>query len=122
MSILEGSLASDVAAALEAASVPFDITIVRTTIGPSDPATPWLPGPATTTTHAGRGWTETYDDATIDGTVIDAKDVKVVILTSTIDIVPTDATDTITVDGATLVIINVKRDASGALFILRARS
>lgn len=122
MSILEGSLASKVAAALEAAHVPRDLTLTRIVAGESEPSTPWIPGAPTITTHPGRGWTESYDDTTVDGTLVDAKDVKVLVLASTIDIEPQDVTDSVTIGGETLTVVNVKRDASGALFILQARA
>lgn len=121
-SILEGNLALDVAAALEAADVPRDIVVTRTVPGEPDPSTPWLPGTPTITTHTGRGWTESFDDSVVDGTLIDSKDTKVLVLASTIDIVPTDATDVVAVDGVTLTVVNVRRDASGALFIIQARA
>src|SRR5882672_4458245 len=100
MSILEGDLAEAVTAALTDAGVPYAVTVTRTTPGTPNPSTPWIPGVPVVTPHACRGWTEAYDDATVDGTVIDAKDVKVLVLASTVDIEPRD-TDTITVAGAT---------------------
>jgi hypothetical protein len=123
MSILEGELAEAVSAALTDAAVPRDITITRTTPGEVDPDEPWIPVEDVVVPYIARGWVEQYDDDAVDGTLIDARDVRVMVLTSSISsIVPTDATDTITIDGKTFTIINVKRDASGALYIVQARA
>jgi hypothetical protein len=121
MSILEGELAEAVSAALTDAAVPRDITITRTAAIPGEHE--WDPPVETTTPYACRGWVENYDDDSVDGTLIDARDVRVMVLTSSISsIVPTDATDTITIDGKTFTIVNVKRDASGALYVVQARA
>lgn len=121
VSILEGELADLVTEALEAERVPVAITITRTVRGEPDPARPWQPGASVITDYACRGWTETYAYDAVDGRLIDTHDVKVVVLTASITITPTDVSDTITVDGKTLAIVNVKRDASGALFEIQAR-
>jgi hypothetical protein len=119
-SILEGQLADEVTAALVAAGVPYAITVTRTeTIQPPEE---WLPPEEITTDYPCRGWVENYDDDSLTGTVIDARDVRVMILTASITIAPTDATDTITVEGRQMSIVNVKRDASGTLFIVQARA
>lgn len=121
-SILEGELADEVTAALDAADVPYAITVTRTVPGgPGE--NPWdPPTDDTTVDYPCRGWVENYDDDNVNGTLIDARDVRVMILTTSTTIVPTDTTDTITVEGRTLSIINVKHDASGALFIIQARA
>jgi hypothetical protein len=121
LSILQGELAEDVAAALDAADVPYALTVTRQEQGEPDPETPWEPGPIVDVPYDGRGWVENYDDDAIDETVIDARDVRVMILTTSISIEPTD-TDTLTLDGKAFTIVNVKRDASGALFIIQARA
>lgn len=122
MSILEGQLADEVTAALDAADVPYAITVTRTVTGePGE--NPWdPPGEEVITPYPCRGWVENYDDDALAGTLIDARDVRVMILTTSISIEPTDSTDTITVEGRELAIINVKHDASGALFVIQARA
>jgi hypothetical protein len=120
MSILEGQLADEVTAALDAADVPYAITVTRTVTEPGEEE--WDPPVEVVTNYPCRGWVENYDDDDLTGTVIDQRDVRVMILTTSITIIPTDDTDTITVEGRQLSIINVKHDASGALFIIQARA
>lgn len=120
-SILSGELAEAVTGALEAERVPDALSVTRTIPGTYDPGT-GTTGPDTVTVHACRGWVESYDDDTIDGTRINASDVRVMVLTTSIDVEPSDDTDTITVNGEVLSILSVKHDASGALFIVQARA
>jgi hypothetical protein len=118
-SILEGELADAVNEAMELANVPRTIVITRTEYGP--PPEPGEPGEEVTTEYQCRGWTEAYDDDALAGTLIDAKDVRIVVLATSIAIVPTD-TELVTIEGRLFTIINVKRDASGALYFLQARA
>lgn len=121
-SILEGELAELVTEALEAERVPVAITVTRTIPGEPNPDTPWIPAEPTITPYPCRGWVEAYDDDAINQTLIDARDVKVMVLTTSIAIIPTDATDTITLNARDYAIVNVKHDASGALYIIQARA
>ena len=121
MSILQGELASEVAANLIDADVPYDIVVTRATEGDRDPYDPDGETTVTITEHVGKGWVEQYSDEARDGTLIDDRDVRVMILTSTIDIVPTDSTDSVTAEGSVFNIQSVHRDASGALHVVQAR-
>jgi hypothetical protein len=118
VSILEGELAEDVAEALSAARVPMAIT-VRETIPGSGP--PYNPGPPTYVNHACEGWPESYADAEIDGTRITQSDVRVLILTTSLAMTPTTS-DHVIVGGTSHTILNIKRDASGALLEIQARA
>lgn len=120
-SILEGELAELVTEALEAERVPMTITVTRTVTTEPDPETPWIPGEEVSTAYPCRGWVENYSDDAFERTLIDERDVRVMVLTPSIAIVPTD-TDTITIEGRQLSIVNVKHDASGALYIVQARA
>jgi hypothetical protein len=120
MSILSGELAETIGDALIDADIPFDIVITRTfyTEGPN----PWEPGEEVSTAYPCRGWVENYSDDAVSGTLIDARDVRVMVLTTSISIVPTDVTDRVAIGGRTFTIINVKHDASGALYVIQARA
>lgn len=123
MSILEGELAAAVAGMLLDAEVPYEVTITRTTTTPADPYDPDSTGTTTVTDHVGRGWTEQYSDESRDGTLIDQDDVRVMVLTTTIDIEPTDdGTDKLAVHGQTFTIMSVQRDASGTFFVIQGRA
>ena len=112
MSILEGSLALDVAAALEAAALPYDLTLQKRIAG--TPVT-WAP-------HACRGWRDQFTQDTVDGTLIRATDARVMIIAGSLAIEPTTS-DRVTVNGVTYtVIVGVKRDPAGATWELQARS
>ncbi|ORE88179.1 hypothetical protein [Aurantimonas sp. 22II-16-19i] len=116
VSILEGELAAIVTDALTDANIPRDVTVTRTM--PGDPYDPDDMGE--TVDYAGRGWIELYSDADRDGQVVGVTDVKVMILVTTIAVIPSQQ-DTITVGGETYQVITAARDASGALFIVQAR-
>lgn len=120
-SILEGELAQEVAAALDAANVPYALTVTRTVTLPPDPATPWEPGETIITPYACRGWLEDYSDFDVASTLILASDRKALILIASLAIEPT-TTDTLTVDGHEFVIISVKRDPAGVMWQLQARA
>lgn len=117
-SILEGELAGQVADALSVARVPYALSI-RVTIPGSGPS--YDPGPPTYENHDCEGWAESFNDDEVDGTRIRATDTRVLVLTPTLAITPTTA-DRIIVAGKSLAIINLKRDASGALLEIQARA
>lgn len=117
-SILEGELAGQVADALSVARVPMALTIVVTIPG-GGPV--YDPDPPTYEDHACQGWPEAYADDEVDGTRIETSDVRVMVLTPTLDIEPTTA-DRIIVNGTSHAIINLKRDASAALLEIQARA
>lgn len=117
-SILEGELASQVADALSVARVPYALTIVVTIPGGGPD---YDPDPPTYEGHACQGWSESYADDEVDGTRIEMTDTRVMVLTSTLDIEPTTA-DAVTVGDSTYSIINLKRDASGAVLEIQART
>lgn len=118
-SILEGELAQRVTTALVAGGIPMPLTLKRTTI---TGGTSYDPGEETTTDHPCNGWVEAYTDDEIDGLRIARSDVRVMILTNTTEITPDDQTDAIMVQGKAHTIINVKHDASGALYEIQARA
>ena len=120
MSILQGDLADDVTAALDAAGVPYALVVSRTTTTGGDP---WDPGSGETTTtdYACSGWLDSYGLDLIDGTIIQSGDVRVIILQSSIAIDPAPA-DTVTIDGQTYTIISVKADPAGTLWDVQARA
>lgn len=120
-SILQGDLADEVTAALDAAGVPYALTVTRIEPGEPDPETPWIPGEDTPVPHACSGWVDQYALADIDGTTVLSTDTRVMIVLSSLDIEPTTA-DTITVSGVTYTIISVRRDAAGALWDIQGRA
>lgn len=122
MSILEGSLADDITAALSDAGVPYAVTVTRSTPGTPDPSTPWQPGPPVLTDYECAGWVDTYLADEIDGTSILSSDVKVIVLLSTLAIMPAIG-DAIMARGRTYpVIVNVAIDPAGATAALQVRS
>lgn len=118
VSILEGELAEEVAEALSAAGAPMAIT-VRETIPGSGPS--YDPGPPTYVNHTCEGWPESYADDEIDGTRIAKSDVRVMVLAVSLDMTPATS-DRIIVGGKSHAILNIKRDASGALLEIQARA
>lgn len=118
-SILEGELADEVAEALGVARIPMAVTVRVTTYGEYDPST-GTGGETTYVDHACQGWPESYGEDTIDGTRIRSSDLKVMVLTPTIGVEP-GTSDQVIVAGEVYSIINMTRDASGALYEIQAR-
>jgi hypothetical protein len=116
-SILEGELADEVAEALGVARIPTVVTI-RVTIPGGGPS--YDPEPPTFAYHPCQGWPESYDDDQVDGTRIASSDLKIMVLTPSIDIEPTTSHSVIA-NGLVYSILAVKRDASGALYEIQAR-
>ena len=116
-SILEGELAETISEALIDADIPYAVTITRTEdVGgpPWDPVTEDVE-------YACQGFTEEYTALELSGTLIQAHDVKVVVLAPTLTITPTVA-DKVTVRGQTYSIINVSPDPALATIALQARA
>ena len=119
MSILD-QLAEDVSNALIAEGVADTVIVTRSeTIGD----TPYDPGSGETTQveYTCQGWRDQYEQDMRDGTLIQANDVRVMIVASTLSITPTTADD-ITIDGRTFGIVSVQRDPAGALWDVQARA
>lgn len=119
--ILDGDLAEAVAAALTDAGVPYAVVVTRTTAGASDPSTPWIPGAPVVTPYACRGWADAYLADEIDGALILASDLKVIVLLPTIAVMPA-AGDSVTVRGWQYGVISVQTDPALATATLQARA
>ena len=116
MSILLGSLADDISAALTAAGVPYELTVSRT-VTTGDPWDPTI----TTTNYACQGWRDEWTLDELASTLISVTDLKFVILGTSLAIAPTTA-DRVIVDGVSHAIVSVHRDPAGATFTLQARA
>ncbi|MCT8999121.1 hypothetical protein [Chelativorans intermedius] len=114
-SILQGEIAAEIVAALEAERVPYALTLVRQETGgdPWDPIIVDVP-------YDCRGWRDDYSLDERDGTLIQQDDVRVFIIASSLAIEPTTA-DTISLAGVSHSIVSVKRDPAGALWEVQAR-
>ena len=118
VSILEGELAETIGDALIDADIPFAITVTRSTPG-DGPV--YDPGPPTYTDYPCQGFIDTYATQWADSSLIEAGDVKVVIVAKTLDIEPMPG-DTVTARDKTYHVINVSADPALALYELQARS
>jgi hypothetical protein len=118
LSILDGELADELTDALDAAGIPYAATVTRMLPGDGPSHNP---GPSTPDPHACQGWVDEYDQDHRDGTLIQANDRKVIIVASSLDIVPTTA-ETVTIRGATYSIIRVALDPAGAVYEMQARA
>lgn len=120
-SILEGELAQTISDALIDASIPYVVTVTRTVPGEPDPSTPWIPGEPVATDYPCQGFTETYSEFYLAAGLVQANDLKVVVLLPTITITPAIG-DTVTVRGKTYNIINASPDPALATIELQARA
>jgi hypothetical protein len=117
MSILDdGSLAEEIAEGLAAADIPFDVTLLEQVVSgpPHNPTIDYVDHPC-------KGFAESYDNLLIAASAVQANDVKVMVLATTLDITPTTA-DRVSVRGVSYSIISVSTDPAGALFELQARA
>ena len=122
LSILtDGTLAADVVDALNAADVPYDLTVTRTVPGTYDVET-GTTGPATVTDYSCVGFVDVFDQRVVDGTLIQQSDRRVFIAASTLAITPTTTTDTVTIGSTDYVIVSVQQDPAAALWELQART
>lgn len=117
-SILDGELAETIGSALIDANIPFDITVTRATPGDGPP---YDPGDPTLTDYPCQGFVDTYSDLFRTDALIEAGDVKVVIIANTLAIEPMP-TDTVTARGKTYNVITVSADPALALYELQARA
>lgn len=97
-------------------------TLVKVTPGTrgADPTTGTNP---TTTSHAARGFVESFEQRQIDGTIITVRDRKVTLLADTIaGAVTPNASDRVTIEGSTYIVASIlERDPAGVTFILHCR-
>lgn len=119
-SILEGELAATIADALLDADIPFTVTVSRTVLGEVDPETPWIEPEEVTTHYACKGFVETFSSDYIAGGLVEANDVKIIILPSTLSIT-VELTDHVTARGIQYSIVNISTDPALATVELQAR-
>lgn len=119
MSILEGEFADEIASALEAASLPFDLTLSRDVVQDSPAPEPGEPPVIVTVNYPCRGFVDDFDASWRAGSLIQAGDVRVIIIANSIDIEPV-AGDRITVRGKTYAAITVQADAAVATWQIQA--
>ena len=125
MSLLEGDIAEMVADGLMAADLPYEITITRMTEGtPRPPDHPsWEPwdDEAVEVKHACMGFVDTYSAFLVASGVVDAGDVKIVLLQTQTPVVPL-LTDTITARGKVYTALEISEDPAKATYEIRARA
>lgn len=122
MSILQGELAEQIADALTEADIPVDVVVTRTVLTDVN-NTPWNPSDdvAVATDYPCQGLTDSYSALDIDGTLIRQSDIKVLILATTLAIVPS-VTDTVTIGGKSYSVISVATDPATALWVCQCRA
>lgn len=121
MSILEGAFADEIASALEAANLPFDLSVSRDVVQDSPAPEPGEPPDTVTVNYGCRGFTDDFDASWRAGSLIQAGDVRVIIIANSIDVAPV-AGDRITVRGQTYTAITVQADPALATWQIQARA
>jgi hypothetical protein len=118
LSILDSELAEQLADALISADLPTDVVLTRTEQDPESP--PWAPVDIDID-HPCKGWRDTYSAADrIAGDVL-TSDVRVFVIASTIDTVPTTS-DRVSVNGSALgSVVRVSVDPATAAWELQVR-
>lgn len=118
-SILDGSLAGDIADALNAASIPFAVVVTRDV--PQDSPDPADPLPPISTDYTGSGWVDDWDASYLASGLVERADVKIIIIANSIAIVPV-AGDRVTVRAKSYSVLNVSADPALATYTLQARA
>lgn len=121
MSILSGSFAAEIADALAAASIPFELTLSRDVEQDSPAPEPGNPPVIVTVDYACRGFVDDFDASWRAGSLIQAGDVRVIIVANTLAVEPV-AGDLITVRDKTYVAVSVQADPAGATWQIQART
>ena len=117
---LEGKIAATIGKAF--ASTFYACTVTRTTPGTPNPATPWEPTTPTVTVYTCKGMVDEYSDYAVANSLVEAKDRKILILATSLDIEPDHATDSVTIRGATYNIVPpVKIDPAMAVWEIQGR-
>jgi hypothetical protein len=120
-SILDGSLADDIADALTSAGIPFAVTITRDV--PQDSPDPADPLPPITTNYPCSGWVDAYTAADLANSLILASDTKIIVVATTLTMPsPPVPGDRVTTQGKSYTVINVSSDPALATFELQARA
>jgi hypothetical protein len=70
--------------------------------------------------YTGRGFVEDYTEDQIDGTRVQVGDRKITILGASITVVP-EIGDSLTIEGATYIIVHIRRDPAGATYECQSR-
>ncbi|MBX9823520.1 MAG: hypothetical protein K2Y27_00860 [Xanthobacteraceae bacterium] len=115
--LLDGELADGIGNALLDADLALDITLARTTPG-GGPS--YDPDPSTVTTYPAKGFTDTFSESYLAGGLVEAGDVKIVIIATTLAIEPAPG-DRATIKGETYTVVSVSADPARALFDLQGR-
>lgn len=117
-SLLEGSLAKAIGKGLK--GLFYDATLTRTTTtdGPA-----WDPGSGTTTTtdYPCKAIEDSFSKYDLANSLIQAGDVKVIVLATTLEVEPTTA-DKITTRGVARSIVSVERDPARATWTCQCRA
>jgi len=123
MSILEDDIAEWVADALEAADIPYSMTIPRSHQEPPPDDWPswqeWT-APITTVEHEFQGFVDVYDARLIAAGVVNVGDVKIILIQQGMPFRP-ELTDTITARGETYTILDITEDPARATLEVRAK-
>lgn len=124
MSLLEGELAGIIGEALTGADLTYELVIPRTTAPERPPGWPtWQPWEPETETveHRCQGFVDTYSEFLIASGAVNAGDVKIVIVQSTLEIEP-QTTDIIIARGKTYTVLAIAEDPARATLEVRAKS
>jgi len=123
VSLLEGDIAEILADALDAADIPYSMTIPRLHQEPPPPDWPswqeWT-APVTTVEHEFQGFIDTYDARLIAAGVVDVGDVRIILIQQGMPFRP-ELTDTIVARGEVYTILDITEDPAQAVLELRAK-
>lgn len=123
MSLLEGDIAEILADALEAADLPYPMTIPRLYQEPRPEDWPsWQewPAPITVVEHEFQGFVDVYDARLIAAGVVDVGDVRIILIQQGMPFRP-ELTDTIVARGETYTILDITEDPARATLEVRAK-
>lgn len=120
MSILSGSFAAEIADALDAADIPYELTLTRDVEQDSPAPEPGNPPNIVPVDYPFKGFVDDFDASWRAGSLIQAGDVRVIIVANSLAVEPV-AGDRITARGQTFTAITVQGDPALATWQIQAR-
>lgn len=121
VSILDGSFAAEVATALDDAAIPYDLTLTRLVVPSSPPFDPWDPPSPVPVEYPARGFLDEAKADWLPGSLVEAGDVRIVIIASSLEITPAPG-DVVEAKGQSYTAVSVQADPAGATWQVQGRA
>lgn len=120
MSLLEGELANIIGDALVEANIPYDLTVIRMEPGQGNPDRPWEPGEPVAVSYGCLGFVDTYTVHEQSASIIQAGDVKIVVVANTLGFAP-EPNMHVSARGQVYRVVDASPDPALATYVIQGR-